>query len=793
MIKNYLTIAWRNLWRHKILSFINISGLSLGLACCILIILYTKDEISFDRFHKNEDRLARLTCLLTDTDGKKNKIGDASMIQGATFKEEIPEIEDFVRVNNRRFLVKNGNETFNDNASWVDDNFFSIFTFPLLSGDPKTALKDPNSIVLTDETAKKYFGTTDVIGKTLELEVMNKFELFKVTGVAQNPPQNSSIKFNMLLPFSFYKTINPDDHWISYSFPTFFLMRPNVDFKKVEDKMATVFESKSKIQMLEERKIGFKADVKWGIQSFSDMHFDTEIPITPEVSNPIYSYILSVIAFFILLIACINFINLTVAQSLRRSKEIGVRKVVGGQRSQLIIQFLGESFLLCFISFALAILLAKISLPLFNELSNKKLALSYLFDYQLITGFGALFLLTGFIVGFYPAIVLSSFDPVKTLYNRFKLSGKNYLSKSLMVVQFSLATFMIITTFFIHHQFDFLTHKTLGYNEKNLVLISVPIERDVKKMNTIKEEFGKQIGVENAALCINGNWGTIAKANGKELNVTFDHIDENFLPTMQIPLVGGRNFSKDFSGDSTNSVIVNEAFIKAMGWEGSGVDKNIDHFNGKDKKLQIVGVVKDYHFASLKEKIKPLLFTVTNDLPFRTFLIRIDNKNVAQTINALEKTFKSFFPYRPFKYDFEEDLVYKSYEKEARWKNIIAFAAILTVFISCIGLFGLTMLSAERHTKEIGIRKVLGASVSQVVMLLSKDFITIVLTAFIIAVPLAWYAVSKWLQDFAYRIDISWWIFALAGATALLIGLLSVSFQAIKAAVANPVKSLRTE
>jgi putative ABC transport system permease protein len=795
MLKNYLIIAFRNLWRNKALSVINVSGLSIGLACCMLIFLYTKDEISYDAFHDKKEQLYRLTCKVTSKERPDEKFGITSMIQGISFKQEIPEIQEIVRFNTWDVVIKKGSETFNERLSWADDNFFSVFSFPLVSGNPKTALSELNSLVLTEEMALKYFGTTNAVGKTLELKINDEFEPYIITGIAKKCPQNSSIQFNILNSFKHFEKINPDPQWFNLSFPTFLVIKPTANLKAVEGKMKQVSEKNSQEQLIEERKHGFDATFTYGIQPFLEMHLDnTYVDFgIDKASNPIYSYILSGIALFILLIACINFINLTIAQSLKRAKEIGLRKVVGGERKQLVMQFLGESFLISFVAFGLAFVLAQVSLPVFNDLSNKQLSLSYLLDFQLVVGYMVLFLLTGLAAGVYPALVLSGFNPVQTLYNRTKFTGKNYFGKSLVVIQFALATFLIIATLFIYQQFNYLTTKELGYNDKNLLEISVGKGNDRKLQQTFKNEFAKCTGVLGTSPVMDGFWGTGSKANGKTIDIKYEHIDESYLPLLGISIIAGRNFSKDFSADSSNSVLVNEAYVKEAGWKDSPIGKTVDFLNGRDRKLTIVGVVKDYHYESLKQKIKPQLFSADNNLPFGRFLLRINPANLPKTIKDIEAVYKRLRPYRPFIYNFKNELNEKNYEAEAKWKQIITFAAIITVFISCIGLFGLTMLAAEKRTKEIGIRKVLGASVSQVVTLIFQDFLRLILIAFVISIPVAWYAVSQWLQGFAYRIEIQWWIFALAGILAFSIALMTISFQAIKAALANPVKSLRTE
>lgn len=794
MFSNYLIIAWRNILRHKAYSLINISGVSLGLACCMLILLYAKDEWSFDRFHKYKDHLYQLTTTIKNKEGKEEYYALGYNIQGTTFKQDIPEIEACVHVKEDGFIVKKGNETFDEDVIWADENFFSVFSFPLLSGNPESVLKDIHSMVLTEEMAKKYFGNTDPIGKTLELELNDTFEPFTVTGIAKKSPQNSSIKFKIVLPYKYQEIKHPDDQWGNLGFPTYFLLHPDADAQVVKSKMAQVFASKGAKQIDDQNKeYGENNIYTFGIEPLTDMHLNTKYSGTPESSDPIYSYILSGIALFILLIACINFVNLTVAQSLKRAKEIGVRKVIGSQRKQLIIQFLGESFTTCLIAFIFAFAIAKAALPYFNTVADKQLALNYLFDYKLIIGLVTLFVLTSLAAGFYPAMVLSGFDPVKTLYNRFQFSSKNYLSKGLIVLQFSLATFMVISTFFIYHQFDFLIHKDLGYNDKNLVRVDVGQGDNRALMQVFKNEFANIPGIRQVASRFKWFWSTISRANGIDIPVTVDNIDEDYLPTLQIPILEGRNFSRDFPGDSLQSVLVNEAYVKAAGWKDGGIGKTVDFFNGKADHLIIVGIVKDHHYGSLKQNIKPQIFLAQPNMEYGRFFLRIDGDDKLSIVKEIENVFHRLMPYRPFKYDFVEDLNRERYDTEAKWKQIVAFGATLMIFISCIGLLGLTMLSIQRRMKEIGIRKVLGAGTFQITNLVVKNYLLLVSLAFIIAIPAAWMAINKWLSNFAYRIDIEWKVFALAAILTTLMAGLTVSFQAVKAAFANPVKSIRAD
>jgi putative ABC transport system permease protein len=527
------------------------------------------------------------------------------------------------------------------------------------------------------------------------------------------------------------------------------------------------------------------------------MHLDTRVVNEGSIrdeSKPIYSYILSGIALFILLIACINFINLTVAQSLRRSKEIGLRKVIGSSRVRLIRQFLGESYALCFISFVLATALAWVVLPLFNELANKRLSLEYLLDWPLVAAFIGLFLLTGFSAGFYPALVLSGFRPVDTLQNRIRVAGKNYLAKGLVVVQFALATFLIIGASVVYFQYDYLTRADLGYNDRNLLVVSGPSPQEGNKplLSQFKIQLTALPGVQQVAERMNGRWGTTAQANGKDIGIDFERIDESYLPVLGVPLIQGRNFSKAFPSDSTQSVIVNETFVKEAGW-GNPIGRTVDQVDAKDRRLTVIGVVKDYHFASLKQKIKAQLFTLDPSVSLGQFLIRVQPNNTAATVATIAKVYKGLDPWHPFAYHFVEESNKKSYEAEDKWRQIIGYAAILTIFISGIGLFGLTLLSISRRTKEIGVRKVLGASVWQISGLVAKNFVGLVLISFLLAIPAAWYAAGRWLDNFPYRIPMSGWIFVLGSLLTLVIALLTVSIQAIRAANINPARSLRAE
>jgi len=792
MLKNYFIVALRNLWRNKTFSFINITGLSVGLACCMLIFLYAKDELSYDRFHKKKNDIYRIVNDRKDESGAIFKDGNTGMMPGPGFKHAIPEIEDFVRIKSDGYAIKSGGQVFDQDALAVDENFFTVFSFPLLEGDPKTALKDIHSVVLSEEVAKKYFGSKKAFGQVLELKVHDKFEPFIVSGVTRKSPQNSSIKIKMLVPMKFAQSKN-DDQWLNFFLNTFVVIKPGSNIEALKPKFAKVYQTEAAEQIKEaSEKYGLKDKISYGVQPLLEMHLSKDYPANnglSDESNPIYSYILTGIAALILLIACINFINLTVARSLKRAKEIGIRKVIGSQRKQLIIQFLGESFLLCFAAFLLAIVLVQLLLPFFNEVSNKSLAFSYLLDVKLITGYVLLFLLTGLLAGFYPAIVLSKFSPVQTLYGRMRFASKNYLSKSLVVLQFALATFLIISTLIIYSQFNYLTHFDLGYNDKQVARVNAG-DMDRTKYELLRNTLLRNSSIEAVSADQGGRWGTLAHINqGKEAHFDFKIVDENFLPLFQIPVIKGRNFSKNILSDSAQGVIINESFAKEAGWKDP-LGQVIDFFY-LNKQYTVIGVIRDYHYLSLNEKIGPQIFVTNPRYQYRDVFMKIKPGHAAEALKYISATFKSLFPFQPYQYNFKDEENAKQYDSEAKWKQIISFGAILTIFISCIGLFGLATLSAEKRTKEIGIRKVLGASVGVIIQKLSADFLKLVILATLIAIPASWWAMDKWLQNYPYRISINGWLFAFSLLLVLLVALLTMSFQVIKAAVANPVKSLK--
>lgn len=799
MIGHYLKVSGRNLLRHKAYAMMNIGGLGLALACCILFILYMKDELSFDTFHEKQSRIYRITSEMDHDESsgwEDYKSGKTGMIQGPEFKNSIPEIEDYTRLTDITFIVRHESELVKERSLYVDESFFSTFSFSLLKGDPRTALHEPNSVVMTEATAIKYFGTTDVVGKSIELGVDGKFENFMVTGLIERSPGNSSIPLTMLVPFSHRTRGNEDPGWMNFYLNTFVVLHPQANVKDVEAKFSEVFLKKAGDQLAEVKKQwGFNGKCNFGLQPLAEMHLQPEMDLSSGLSDgrePMYIYILGAIAIFILLIACINFINVAIAQSLKRSKEVGVRKVVGSMRSQLMGQFLGEAFTICFMAFVLAGVMAWLCLPLFNQLTEKNMSLSYLADWRLIAGILILFVTTTMAAGFYPAIIYSGFKPVNALYGNQRLNSKSYLAKGLVVLQFALSGILIISTVAVYSQFNFIINKDLGFNEKDLVTISLPWWRkNDQAFEQLKTRLGSNASVLSIAGRNGGRSGNMAEVDGKKkVGTDVGRIDYNYFSTLEVPIIEGRNFSEAIPSDTTDAAIVNEAFVRAAGWTNP-LGKTVDFF-GINKKYVVIGVAKDYHFRSLKEEIAPHLYTL-NYMGIGQVLVRINSSDIPQTLITLKDALREVIPAHPFEYDFVETAVARQYEQEAKWKQVITYAAVISIFISCMGLLGLTTLLIGQRTREIAIRKVMGAPIATIINHLSGGFMRLTLIAFLIAAPVGHYVTDQWLGRFAYRVHIQWWMYLAVGVVSLLIAFVTISFKSIKAAQANPVQSLNQQ
>jgi putative ABC transport system permease protein len=806
MLKNYIKVALRNLWKNKAFSAINIIGLASGLAVCLLIVLYVVDELSYDKWNRNADRIYRL-----DADIFFNNTSAIFAVApdplAPTLKRDFPEIEEEVRINNQSdILVKKDNQNVQDHkAAFADSTFFKVFTVPMIAGDPKTALKEPNSIVIDETTAKKYFNSTDVLGKTL---VVDNTNYCKITGIIKDIPKQSHFHFHFIRP----KTTNVNDSWLSNNTFNYVMVRPGVTQEKLQkDVDATIknylgreLEAQLHASLKDLTQKGghfiYHAMPLTGIHLHSDKSY--EIEANGDIT---YVYIFSVIAVFILLIACVNFMNLSTARSANRAKEVGIRKVAGSLRSHLITQFLTESVLLSFFSLVLAIGIAALLLPLFNQLAEKEMSVATLFSTWLFPVMIGLVFLVGCVAGSYPAFYLSAFQPIDVLKGKIAKGFKSsWLRSGLVVFQFTISIILIIGTIVIYNQLDYIRSRKIGYNRDQIFVLHNAWYLD-KQIHTFRNELLNIPGVSNATISgdlptspdfDNEGWFRDATMDPtKAVVLTNFYVDDNYLPTLGMHMAQGRNFSKDFPTDSVG-VILNEAAVKALGLKDplKGIlyrpNFNNSSFNGSIA-YHVIGVVKNFNFSSMHQNVGPLIIQEGEN--WGSIAVRINSKNIPSVINNIQTKWNTMTSGQPFNYTFMDADFNKVYTAEQQTGKLFITFAVFAIFIGCLGLFGLVTYAAEQRTKEIGVRKVLGASVSSIVAMLSKDFAKLVLIASIIAFPIAWWAMHNWLQSFAYRIAISWWVFIVAGLAAILIALVTICFQAIKAALANPVKSLRTE
>ncbi|HEX6849239.1 MAG TPA: ABC transporter permease [Chitinophagaceae bacterium] len=816
MIKNYLKVAWRNLMKNKIFSFINVFGLSIGLTCCMLIALYLHNELSYDSYHKNVNSIYQLGTTFVK-EGKEDRTANTPAPMAKTMQLEFPEIEKSTRLlkmfaDDRtlfQYIDANGNRNsfFESKGFVADSTFFQVLTYNFKEGDPATALMNPNSVVINEATAKKIFGRESPINKTLFISSSTIGDGdFKVTGVFTDPPNPSHIDAGFILSAGsgssngFFGRQN--DLASNNMFHTYFLLKPGVDAKKLEAKFPAFIDKHAAAGL---KAMGFYK--KQFLTAIKDVHLhaNTSSNVSPPGSVT-YLYILGSIALFTLLIACINFMNLSTARSSKRAAEVGVRKVLGAEKASLIRQFIGESVIMSMIAFIFALVFAKALLPLFSRLSAKEIVFSFQEHGILLVGFLLLALLTGLLAGSYPAFYLSSFQPVKVLKGKITNSlAANSLRKGLVVFQFVISAGLIVASVIINDQMQYLKNKDLGFDKDGQIVIPLRSSTAKNSYAALKEELKKNSQIENVGASmyypgiINPSDMPLYK-EGDNMNSakrTFmNWTDASFLQTLGIKAVAGRLFSPEFPADTTFRMVLNEEAIHKIGFKNSqdaiGKKVGID-WQGQTYWWEIVGVVKNFHFVDLHTAIEPYGFQLNNSQSFNYLVAHAKTNNIGSVLQSIGNTWKILNPNEPFEYTFLDDDFQKNYEADNRLASIVRNFTIIAILISCLGLFGLATFSAEQRTKEIGVRKVLGASVGNVVGLLSKEFLKLVFVAILIASPVTWFVMNKWLQDFAYRTNISWLVFAITAAIAIGIALLTISFQAIKAALANPVKSLRTE
>jgi len=806
MLKNYLKIACRNLWKNKGYSAINIFGLAVGLATCLLILLYITDELSYDRYNEKAARIYRINTDIRMGGGNLH-LAVASDPMGATLKKDYPQVEEYTRVyaSDGSKLVKKGNQYLReDKVVNVDSTFFNVFTLPAIEGDTKTALNDPNTVVITESTAKKYFGTTAAIGRVIEADKIP----YKVTAVIKDIPHNSHFHFDFL--FSMRNVQYQFGNFLSNNFQTYILLRPGTDYKKFEQNFDQVIDKYVLPQAKQYMQISSMDEFKkagnmlaYTLMPLTDIHLHSDrFPELGTNGNIQFVYIFGAVALFVLLIACINFMNLSTARSASRAKEVGIRKVLGTERKTLIMQFLIESAVTVFIALAIAIVITYLVLPFFNDIAAKSLSVKDLLGAKLLPWLALLPFVIGIFAGGYPAFFLSRFNPVTVLKgNTGSLFKRSNLRNALVVFQFTASIMLIAGTIIVYRQLNYIQTTKLGFNKDQVLVVN-----DVYALNEnamgFKEDILHLPGVVSSTLSSflpvssssrnDMTFSTEAVMDAKNsLNMQRWRVDYDYLKTMGMEMAKGRNFSKDFGADST-AVIINEAAARLMDLK-EPVGKKIftSDDNNKPASYTVIGVVKNFNYESLRQNIGPLCMVLGKSTGYASF--KVNAGDVQSLIKKIEGKWKALAPAMPFSYRFLDDSFDSMYRDEQRVGKLAISFAVLAIVIACLGLFGLATYIAEQRTKEVGIRKVLGASVGNITAMLSGDFIKLVFIAIAFATPLAWWAMYKWLQDFAYRTSLSWWIFVLAGVLAILIALVTVSFQAIKAALSNPVKSLRTE
>lgn len=809
MLQSYLKIAWRNLVRNKAFSAINIVGLAIGLGTCLLIGLFILDELSFDRYNEKADRMVKVV-FRASINGQKIREAHVMPPVAQILKANYPEVEATTRLRAAwPSLITYGEKSFpNERFAYVDPNFFQVFTLPLLSGDANTALAEPNTVVISQTVAGKYFGTENPIGKRLTVKSWNA--AFTVTGVMNDVPINSHFHGDFFASMVGTPDANSTSMMTS-EYHTYLVLPKGYDYRQLEAKLPKVvatymgpqLQKAFGMNMSEFRQKGNQIGLF--LTPLTDIHLHADTTQELEAGGNIqYVYIFGAIAVFMLLIACINFMNLSTASASKRGKEVGVRKVLGSMRSSLTGQFLTESLLLTAVALVLAVVLVAISLPFFDGLTGKELSLNLLKTPWLVPGILLLGTLVGLLAGSYPAVVLSSFKPIAVLKGGTPLSRSGQsgvgLRSGLVVFQFFIAMLLMVGTTVVYQQLNFIQHTKLGY-DKDQVLVLREAWRLGKNEAAFRQQLEQDSRVANVSVSgylpagptNNNNFISYADDNSSQLITTLRYdVDGRYIPTMGMDMVAGRNFSPQFPTDSTG-VILNETAAKAYGWAGNALGHTITHAENDGSRLtyRVIGVVKDFHFKSFHERISPLLMVLGHGEG--SIIIKAKTKDVGGLLASLNQQWDAFKPEVPFSYYFLDDSLMQTYLAEQKTGRVLGLFAGLTIFVACLGLFGLAMFTAEQRRKEIGVRKVLGATVASVVGLLSKDVLKPVLIAIAIASPIAWYAMNRWLADFAYKIDIQWWVFVLAGTLAIGIALLTVSFQSLKAALMNPVKSLRSE
>jgi putative ABC transport system permease protein len=797
MLNNYFTIALRSLLRQKGYSAITIVGLAVGISSCLLLWLYVSNELQYDKQHANADRIYRLTSTMT-LSGQTSVLARSSYMLGHMLKKDYPEVEEFARIITlNKQPVWHEDKVFQYEHLWfADASIFKVFSYTFLEGNPATALAEPNTVVITDEVAKTYFGTASgVLGKTLQFTK----SAYKITGVVKNVPHSSHFVWDMLLsqasmPKPLVEKLEFD--WFLMAQFTYVLFRDANKRAGFEAKLAQVHD-KYVVPFLQANQV--QGNVTYNLQALPEIHFDSTLQFDrAERTNKSYLTVLSIVGLFILVVASINYMNLSTARSLKRAKDVAVRKTIGAKRLHLMGQFIGESIMLTGVAVVLAVGLAELLLPTFNSLTAKTLHFPFTVEFVgLLLG---LIVVVGVASGSYPALYLSGFRPVEVLKSlRAPKGGAATVRKTLVVVQFSISIVLIIATSVVFLQMRFMKNQDLGFAKEHVLMIKVPTQDSTmqNRLQLLKNELLRSGTITKVAGATNIPGTTFDQmlhvvqhgTAREERPINIVAVDEDFLPMMGITIAKGRGFSREFPSDKERGFVINEAAARQYGWKnpvGLGIE------NGGGYAGEIIGVVKDFHFTSLHSPIEPLVIVLARNTP-QYIVTKVRAENIAASIGAIEVAWKQFLSRYPLEYSFLDEHFNKQYRAEERLQTVFLYFASVTVVIACLGLLGLAAYSAEQRLKEISIRKVLGASVPSIIGLLSQDFLKLIGLAIVIATPLAYWGASKWLQDFAYRVELSWWVFVWAGALAIAIAFLTVAAQALRAARTNPVQALRSE
>jgi putative ABC transport system permease protein len=792
MLKNYLLLAFKNFRQRKLFSLINLLGLTVGITCCLMIFLFILHEYSYDKFHRDGDNIYRI-MRVSRNDGEIRNIPWVSAPYATALKNDYPEaVRQVLRVNPDNDLITYKNIGYNEKKIYLtDSNFFSFFSFPLLKGDPKEVLRDPLSIVMTASAARKYFGNEDPIGKVVEY---NKELKLKVTGIAADVPANSHLDFDMLIPLAHWKNEYWMNQWPGNSMFTFVELNPSVKPEQLQQCFPAFMD---KYLGKFYRESGFHMDLV--MHPLKGIYFEGESPYDPvRHGSRNMVYIFMSIAILILVIACINFMNMATARAADRAKEVGLRKVMGAVRRELILQFIFESLLFAAIAAALSLALLQLLIPAYDNFLGYQLP-SWTSNGWVYLFLGAVILVVGILAGSYPALVLSSFSPVDSLKGRLRTGNQGaFFRKTLVVFQFGISVLLIIGVTVVTEQVHYVRTTDLGFTRDLSMIVRLDNNAIGGKRNVFRDKLAADPAVASVALMsgepggFHDTYGFEAEGHtGEKFQFNTEFADNEFAQTLGLKIIAGRDFSSAYPTDSTNAVLINRKAAEILGYSPEKAVGTWLKNTGDSLPRKVVGVVEDYHYASLKQPIGPLVISTKKD-DRRLALIRLHTPNVQEAIDRIGKIYTAIAPDYPFEYNFLDQTLETLYRSEARQEALLRVFSLIAISIACLGLFGLASYTAIKRTKEIGVRKVLGSSVGNIVVLLSKDLLRPVLIGTLIAIPIGYWAMDSWLRNFAYRVHLQWWLFAMAAAVGLLIALLTVSAQALKAATANPVKALRS-